>query len=42
MEIAQGYGNAILDDDDEATFRDTMGSKIKAIDPAALRAGHWN
>ena len=42
MEVAQGYGNAILDDDDEATFRDTMGSKIKSLDPAALRAGHWN
>ena len=41
MEIAQGYGEAILDDDDEASFREALGAKIKSIDPAALRAGHW-
>ena len=41
MEVAQGYGNAILDDDDEASFREAVGSKIKSIDPAAARAGHW-
>jgi hypothetical protein len=41
MELAQGYGNALFDDDDEATFREAVGGKIKAIDPAALRAGHW-
>ena len=41
MEIALGYGNAILDDEDESAFREAVGSKIKSIDPAALRAGHW-
>ena len=41
MEIAQGFGEAMLDDDDEASFRETLGAKIKTIDVAALRAGHW-
>jgi hypothetical protein len=41
MEIAQGFGEAMLDDDDEAGFREAFGLKIKTIDAAALRAGHW-
>jgi hypothetical protein len=41
MEIAQGFGEAMLDDDDEAAFREAMGQRIKTIDGAALRAGHW-
>jgi len=41
MEVAQGFGEAILDDDDEASFRESLGHKIKSIDAAALRAGHW-
>lgn len=42
MEVAQGFGEAILDDDDEAAFRESLGQKIKSIDPAALRANHWS
>lgn len=41
MEVAQGFGEAIMDDDDEASFRESLGQKIKSIDAAALRAGHW-
>jgi hypothetical protein len=41
MEVASGFGEAVLDDDDEATFRETLAPKIKTIDSAALRAGHW-
>jgi len=41
MEVAQGYGEAIMDDDDEAAFREALGHKIKTIDAAAVRAGHW-
>jgi hypothetical protein len=41
MEVAQGFGEAIMDDDDEAAFREQLGLKIKAIDAVALRAGHW-
>ncbi len=41
MEVAQGFGEAIMDDDDEAAFRESFGHKIKTIDSAALRAGHW-
>lgn len=42
MEVAAGFGDAIMDDDDEASFREALGARIKPIDPAALRAGHWN
>jgi hypothetical protein len=41
MEVAQGFGEAIMDDDDEAAFREALGHKIKTIDTAASRAGHW-
>jgi len=41
MEVASGFGEAVLDDDDERTFRETLAPKIKTIDSAALRAGHW-
>ena len=40
MEVAQGFGEAMMDDDDEAAFREAFGQKIKTIDGAALRAGH--
>jgi hypothetical protein len=41
MEVASGFGEAVLDDDDERTFRETLAPHVKNIDPAALRAGHW-
>jgi len=41
MEVATGFGEAALDDEDEAIFREALGPKIKTIDSAALRAGHW-
>jgi len=41
MEVATGFGESGLDDDDEAIFREALAPKIKTIDPAALRAGHW-
>jgi len=41
MEVASGFGEAVLDDDDEAIFREALAPKIKTIDSAALRAGHW-
>lgn len=41
MEIAQGFGDAIMDDEDEDSFRESLGPKVKVIDAAALRAGHW-
>ncbi|MCC6647373.1 MAG: SMI1/KNR4 family protein [Polyangiaceae bacterium] len=42
MEIAVGYGDAILDDDDERAFREALAARVKPLDPAALRAGHWS
>jgi hypothetical protein len=41
MEIADGFGDAIMDDEDEDSFREALGPKVKVIDVAALRAGHW-
>ena len=41
MEVAQGFGEAMMDDEDEAAFREALGIKIKTIDAGALRAGHW-
>lgn len=41
MEVATGFGEGVMDDDDEAIFREALGPKIKTIDSAALRAGHW-
>lgn len=41
MEVATGFGDAVMDDDDEAIFREALAPKIKIIDSAALRAGHW-
>lgn len=41
MEVAAGFGDAIMDDEDEDSFRETLGPKVKVIDAAALRAGHW-
>ncbi|MGW3831576.1 hypothetical protein [Streptomyces microflavus] len=41
MEVASGFGESGLDDDDEAIFREALAAKIKNIDSAALRAGHW-
>ena len=41
MEIAAGFGDAIMDDEDEEAFREALGPKVKIIDAHALRAGHW-
>ena len=41
MEIAAGFGDAIMDDEDEDSFREALGPKVKVIDTAAMRAGHW-
>ncbi|MDP9036581.1 MAG: SMI1/KNR4 family protein [Myxococcota bacterium] len=41
MEIAAGFGDAIMDDEDEDSFREALGPKVKIIDTAAMRAGHW-
>lgn len=42
MEVARGFGEAALDDEDDATFREAFGPQVKAIDSAAHRAGHWH
>lgn len=41
MEVAEGFGDADLGVDDEEVFREAIAPKIRPIDPAALRAGHW-
>jgi hypothetical protein len=41
MEVAAGFGEAVMDQDDERTFREMLAGRIKTTDPAATRAGHW-
>jgi hypothetical protein len=41
MEVATGFSESNVDDEDEAIFREALAPKIKTIDSAALRAGHW-
>lgn len=40
MEVAADFGED-PDPDDEAIFREAIGPKIRVVDPAAVRAGHW-
>jgi SMI1 / KNR4 family (SUKH-1) len=41
MEVAEGFGDADVDVDDEQTFRDTLAPRLREYDPAAMKAGHW-
>jgi hypothetical protein len=41
MEVAEGFGDADVGVDDEEVFREALAPRIRPIDPAALRAGHW-
>lgn len=41
MEVAKGFSARHLDIDDELVFREAVGPKIRQVDPAALKAGHW-
>jgi hypothetical protein len=41
MEVAEGFGRAAVGVDDEDVFREALAPKIRPIDAAALRAGHW-
>ncbi len=41
MEVAKGFPEDDIDMDDEQVFREALGPKIRAYDPAALKAGHW-
>jgi hypothetical protein len=41
MEVARGFPEEGLDMDDEQVFRESLGPKIRAYDPAAVKAGHW-
>ena len=41
MGVAQGFAEEDLDHEDELTFRDALGPRLRGYDPAALKAGHW-
>lgn len=41
MEVAEGFGQADVGVDDEDVFREALAPRIRSIDAAALRAGHW-
>jgi len=39
MEVAEGFKGG--DPDDEDIFKEALAPKLRVIDPAALREGHW-
>lgn len=41
MEVAKDFPADAVDPDDEDIFREALGPKIRIVDPAALREGHW-
>jgi hypothetical protein len=41
MEVAEGFDENALDPDDEQIFREALTPKLRVIDAAALREGHW-
>jgi hypothetical protein len=41
MEVARGFPEESTDVDDEDVFREAIAPRIRAYDPAALKAGHW-
>jgi hypothetical protein len=41
MEVAAGFASDSLDDQDDAIFREAMSPRVRVIDAAAARAGHW-
>jgi hypothetical protein len=41
MEVARGFDVDDYDVDNEQVFREAIGPKIREVDPAALKAGHW-
>lgn len=41
MEVGRGFDAEDYDADDEQVFREALGPKIRAVDPAAVKAGHW-
>jgi hypothetical protein len=41
MEVAQGFDLDDYDPDNERVFREAVGPRIREVDPAALKAGHW-
>lgn len=41
MEVARGFDVDDYDVDNEQVFREAVGPKIREVDPAALKAGHW-
>jgi hypothetical protein len=41
MEVAQDFDMDDFDPDNERVFREAVGPRIREVDPAAQKAGHW-
>jgi len=41
MDVAKNFPEQTTDVDDEQTFREALGPRIREYDPAAAKAGHW-
>lgn len=41
MDLAKGFAEGIIDVDDEANFRENLAPRVRVIDTAAAKSGHW-
>jgi hypothetical protein len=41
LEVARGFDVDDYDSDNESSFREAVGPRIREYDPAAVKAGHW-
>lgn len=41
MEVAEDFDLDDFDPDNERVFREAVGARIREVDPAASKAGHW-
>lgn len=41
VEVAQDFDLDDFDPDNERVFREAVGPRIREVDPAAVKAGHW-
>jgi hypothetical protein len=42
MELARGFDLDDFDPDNEHVFREALGPRVRQIDPAAYKTGHWS
>ncbi|MEZ4446471.1 MAG: SUKH-4 family immunity protein [Polyangiaceae bacterium] len=41
MEVAEDFPDDAMDPDEEQIFREALAPRLRSVDPAAVREGHW-